>query len=95
MSQAFELPSELTIYSALDTRDALLAWLSATGAGDDQPLALMASRVSEVDGAGLQMLTALTRLDRPWHLVEPSAALTQACATLGLSDWLTQHGVMA
>jgi len=93
MSAAFDLPAELNIYGALETRDALLAWLAANAGADDQPLAVNAAAVAEVDGAGLQLLTALTRLDRPWHLVDPSAALTQACATLGLSQWLAQHVV--
>lgn len=28
MSEPFELPTELNIYSALETRDALLAWVT-------------------------------------------------------------------
>jgi len=95
MSAAFDLPPELNIYGAVETRDALLAWLAAQDTADDQPLMIKAAAVAEVDGAGLQLLAALTRLERPWQLVAPSDALTRACATLGLSDWLAQHCVIA
>jgi len=95
MSAPFDLPAELNIYGALETRDALLAWLAGQDVAVDQPLTIHAAAVAEVDGAGLQLLTALTRLDRPWHLVNPGNALIQACTTFGLSDWLAQHSVTA
>lgn len=91
MHHAFELPQELTIYSAVETRDALLAWVTGQTANDSQGLAISAAKVAQIDGSGLQLLTALTKLEQPWRLVDASPAVTNACATLGLADWLAQH----
>lgn len=91
MHHAFELPQELTIYSALETRDALLAWVTEQTAQGSQGLDISAANVAQIDGSGLQLLTALSKLDQPWRLVDPSPAVSNACATLGLADWLAQH----
>lgn len=88
MSERFELPSELNIYTALDVRDALLTWLGTESTSAQEHLLLSASGVAEVDGAGLQLLAALANMDRPWKLVAASSAFEQACRTLGLTHWL-------
>ncbi len=88
MTAPFELPAELTIYSALETRDALLAWVTACVARSDQPIEISAKRVSEVDGAGLQLLAALSNMDLTWRLVDASQAFKEACRTFGLSHWM-------
>lgn len=88
MIEPFELPAELTIYSALETRDALLAWVTEHTAKSDKPLLVSARGVSEVDGSGLQLLAALSNMDLTWRLVDTSSAFTEACRTLGLSHWL-------
>lgn len=88
MNEPFELPAELTIYSALETRDALLAWVTEHTAKSDQPIAVSARGVSEVDGSGLQLLAALSSMDLTWRLVDASSVFTDACRTLGLSHWV-------
>ena len=45
MSTAFELPEEMTIYGAVETRDALLAWVAAQGSQSDQSLEISAAKV--------------------------------------------------
>ncbi len=91
MSKAFELPEEMTIYGALETRDALLAWVAEQGSESDKSLEISAAKVREIDGAGLQLLASLAHIDQPWVLSNPSAALLEACNTLGLSAWLDQQ----
>lgn len=88
MSNRFELPAGLNIYSALETRDALLAW-SSTQSGNT-PLEVSASAVNEIDGAGLQLLASLSNMERPWRLVETSECFTEACKTIGFAHWLDQ-----
>ncbi len=88
MSKPFELPEELTIYSALETRDALLAWVTTQTDKSAKLLEVSAAKVREVDGAGLQLVAALANMDQGWQLLEPSAAFRDACHTLGLSAWL-------
>jgi ABC-type transporter Mla MlaB component len=88
MSKPFELPEEMTIYSAVETRDALLAWVTEQGTKSAKLLEISAAKVREVDGSGLQLLASLAHMDQPWHLVEPSAALLEAGKTLGLESWL-------
>lgn len=95
MSTPFELPEEMTIYGAVETRDALLAWVTEQGTPSAKPLAISASNVREIDGAGLQLLASLAHIDQPWHLLNPSHALREACKTLGLSDWLDQQTAIA
>lgn len=91
MSERFELPSELNIYSALETRDALLAWIAEQATTGTDYLAVSARDVAEIDGSGLQLVSALNHLDRPWHLVEASDVFIEACRTLGFSHWLDKR----
>ncbi len=88
MSTPFELPTEMTIYSAVEVRDALLSWVTEQTAKAAKTLEISAEKVSEIDGAGLQLMAALSNTDQQWRLVKPSAAFVDACATLGLSAWL-------
>ncbi|MDP2000346.1 MAG: STAS domain-containing protein [Rhodoferax sp.] len=88
MSVAFELPAELTIYGALETRDALLAWVTQHSGKSDRMLEISAKEVAEVDGSGLQLLAALSNMEVSWQLVEASSAFIEACRTLGLGHWV-------
>lgn len=91
MSDRFELPSELNIYSALDSRDALMAWVSEQMSRDKGSLEVSALHVEEVDGAGLQLLASLSNMDVRWQLVASSDAFAQACRTMGFGHWLDKH----
>lgn len=95
MSDRFDLPAELNIYSALQTRDALLAWVAEQGKQAKDTLEVSASAVAEVDGAGLQLLASLSNLDQKLHLIDPSEPLVEACRILGLTAWLNQVGAKA
>ena len=87
-THAFDLPPELNIYNVLETRDALLAWVTAqTAAGKDR-LEISAKAVAEVDGSGLQLLAALSNTEQHWSLVDSSEAFDAACRTLGFGHWL-------
>lgn len=87
MTCTFALPTELTIYTAAETR---AAWLAALSAPAEGPLRVDAAGVTEVDGAGVQLLLALRRSlaarERALQLVGPSGALDSACRRLGLAD---------
>jgi ABC-type transporter Mla MlaB component len=95
MTTPFELPAELTIYSAVETRDALLAWVTEQSAQAKSHLEVSARQVSDVDGSGLQLLAALSNMDLTWHLVDASAAFMDACRTMGLTDWLDKRYLKA
>ena len=88
MSYRFELPAELTIYSVMETRDSLLAWVERARAQTNAPLEISAAAVEAVDGSGLQLLAALSSMEVSWWLVQSSSAFTEACHTLGLSQRL-------
>ncbi len=88
MTSTFELPTELTIYGAMETRDALLAWATEQTTRPNRTLEVSALQVKEVDGSGLQLLAALTNMDLSWRLVDASPEFSDACRTLGLTDWL-------
>lgn len=88
MSDRFELPAELNIYGALETRDALLAWVSENSSKGGDYLEVSARDVEEVDGSGLQLLASLSNMGQAWRLVEASNAFSDACRTLGFADWL-------
>ena len=88
MGERFELPAELNIYSALETRDALLAWVVEQSAKGKDYLEVSARDVAEVDGSGLQLLASLANSEHSWHLVEASVPFMAACRTLGLGKWL-------
>jgi len=88
MSIVFELPQELNIYSALETRDALLAWVTAQTAQSKGALEISARNVAEIDGAGLQLLAALSNMDQAWHLIDISVPFAEACETMGFGSWI-------
>ena len=88
MSTPFELPAELNIYSALETRDALLAWAADQHSHGTDHLEVSAREVAEVDGSGLQLLASLGNAEPRWRLVEASAVFMEACNTLGFGHWL-------
>ena len=88
MSERFELPAELNIYSAVETRDALLGWAAEQAAKGRDVLEISAREVAEVDGSGLQLLAALSNMEQAWQLVDTSRAFAEACRTLGFSAWL-------
>ena len=87
MNERFELPADLNIYSALETRDALLAWITEQAPKGHEYLEVSARNVAEVDGAGMQLVASLSNMDQSWRLVEPSETFTEACMTLGLNSW--------
>ncbi len=91
MSEPFELPAELNIYSALESRDALLAWVTEQSSKSADHLEISAAGVTEVDGSGLQLLAALSNMEQSWHLVDTSPAFTEACLTLGFGHWLDKR----
>nr|WP_315490850.1 STAS domain-containing protein [uncultured Rhodoferax sp.] len=91
MSNRFELPAELNIYSALESRDALLAWATDQMTRAKGPLEVSARDVAEVDGAGLQLLAALSNMEQSWHLVESSECFSEACRTIGFGHWLDER----
>jgi anti-anti-sigma regulatory factor len=84
----YELPAELNIYSVLESRDALLAWVTAHPAKAPASMLVSAVKVSEVDGSGLQLLAALTAAGHHWRLLDASPAFELACRTLGFAQWL-------
>ncbi len=88
MSDRFELPSELNIYSALQTRDALLAWVTEQTKKGQEHFDVFAGKVNEVDGSGLQLLASLGNMGHAWNLVEPSSVFQEACNTMGFAHWL-------
>ena len=88
MSERFELPAELNIYGVLDIRDKLLAWVTEHAAKGHEVLEISARDVEEVDGAGLQLLAAISNMDQPWRLVEASERFMDACRAMGLNQWL-------
>ena len=98
MTTHFELPAELTIFSVAQTQVALLDWLASQGGEPARALDVSARQVLDLDGAGLQLVCALSALlarkGWAWRLVSPTGTFTQACATLGLTDWLDRHSTM-
>ena len=93
MGERFELPAELNIYSSLDTRDALLAWVTEQGAHGRDFLEISARDVAEIDGSGLQLLAALSNMEQSWRLVDASDVFTDACRTMGFSGWLDSRNL--
>ena len=88
MIERFELPAELNIYSAQETRDALLSWSAGQTAKGADHLEVSARDVAEVDGSGLQLLASLGNMDQTWRLVDASAVFIDACNILGFGHWL-------
>ena len=93
MTTPYELPAELTIYSAVETRDALLAWVAEQSSKSSSQLEVSARDVSEVDGSGLQLLAALSNMDLSWRLVDASTTFVDACRTMGLVTWLDDRSI--
>ena len=95
MTTRFELPAELTIFSAAETQAALLGWLASQPGEPAEPLALEAQQLLDLDGAGVQLLCAFSALVAhkgwAWQLVSPTETLVNACRTLGLASWLDSH----
>lgn len=91
---AHALPQELTIYTAAELHAHALGWLAPL-AGQGETARVQAAAVEQVDTAGLQLLLALAhalqRQEQQLLLLDPSAALVQACEALGLRAWLQQH----
>ncbi len=87
MAAVLTLPGELTIYTVGELREPWSAWLAALDPAEPAARA-DGSAVAEVDGAGAQLLLALSRscAARAQPLVvEPcSATLAAACRALGL-----------
>jgi ABC-type transporter Mla MlaB component len=79
------LPPQLTIYSVTEAARVWQAWLL----DDDgqEALALDVAGLSEIDGAGVQWLIALSNTlrqrGRTLQLVAPPAALVTVCRRLG------------
>ncbi len=88
MHTPFSLPSEINIYNVLETRDALLAWVSVQVVKGSAHLEISARDVTDVDGSGLQLLAAFSNMEHSWRLVEASAPFAQACRTMGFGHWL-------
>ncbi len=90
MTVELVMPTELTIYTTAETRQAWLAALAEPGEG---PLCVAADAVTEADAAGVQLVLALSRSlaerSRNLRLVDPSPALRGACERLGLSTLLS------
>ena len=93
MSNRFELPAELNIYSALESRDALLAWATEQITQAKGPLEVSARDVAEIDGAGLQILAALSNMEETWQLAETSECFAEACRTIGFGHWLDKRNL--
>lgn len=88
MSQHFELPAELNIYNAVQIREALLAWVGKQATDSHGVLQISAQNVAEVDGAGLQLLAALSNSGVAWRVVDANATFSDACRTMGFAQWV-------
>lgn len=105
MSTPRTLPAEVTIYTVGELKEQCLAWLGEAPVESDSGAdrwTLDAGAVDQIDAAGVQLLVSLShtlsRQDQRLHLVQPSGPLTEACAALGLADWLgacTSEGASA
>ena len=95
MTEAFPLPAELSIYTVLETRDALQTHGQACSVAGNSVVPLSGAGVESIDGAGLQLLISLSRSDPPWQLTASSAALDEALAGLGLQGLLSGQGEAA
>lgn len=96
MSTPRNLPAEVTIYTVGELKDQCLAWMGETpaeGDASDGLWPLDASAVDQIDAAGVQLLVSLAHTLSQQHLalalLQPSAPLTEACAALGLTGWLS------
>lgn len=91
MNPLFVLPAELTIYSVGSTREALLVWLTQQDVNSGDSVTIDAARVEEIDGAGIQLLGALTaalaQRGLLWHVKDPSLHMVEVCSVLGCTSW--------
>jgi anti-anti-sigma regulatory factor len=91
MSEPIALPSELTIYTLSTLREEWLGWIGKIAkprkAAAAKPWLLDASRVDEVDAAGVQLLLSLSHSlaakNRRLQLVNSSTPMVNACHGLG------------
>lgn len=94
MTERFDLPAELTIYTVQATRDSMLAWVGQLQS-NSEAVSVCGAAVQDVDGAGLQLLRALQRaLDTKGLdvvLSQPSTILLNVARTLGwpMTAWST------
>lgn len=85
----FELPSELTIYAVGDLRSVLVEWLHM----GDAPWQVNAAHLTEVDGAGIQLLGSVAQTlasqgqGHSLRIVNAPQALRRACDVLGCTSW--------
>jgi anti-anti-sigma regulatory factor len=105
MSTPRTLPDEVTIYTVGELKEQCLAWLGEAPAESDSGAdrwTLDAGAVDQIDAAGVQLLVSLShtlgRQGQPLRLQQPATVLVEACAALGLADWLgacTSEGASA
>jgi anti-anti-sigma regulatory factor len=88
LEDSFELPSELNIYGAQETRDALLAWVGKQNTLGTEYLNISAKSVEVVDGSGLQVISALFNMEPRCRIVAASDVFLDSCRTLGLWHWI-------
>ena len=98
MQTLYSLPAELTIYSLTSLREEWLGWVSKTAKARkvsqraNKPWQVDASRVDEVDAAGVQLLLALAHSlstkNRSLQLINPSNPIANACRGLGVANLL-------
>ena len=95
MTSTRTLPAEVTIYTVGELKGQCLAWLGESPADGDaggEHWPLDARAVDQIDAAGVQLLVSLShtlaRQEQTLHLLQPAAVLVEACAALGLGDWL-------
>jgi anti-anti-sigma regulatory factor len=94
MQQLPSLPAELTIYTLAALREEWLSWVRKTTKSrkatnrPSKSWPLDASRVDEVDAAGVQLLLALSRSlaakNHLLQLVNASGPMRSACTGLGV-----------
>ncbi|MBL8363355.1 MAG: STAS domain-containing protein [Rubrivivax sp.] len=90
MTTAMALPAELTIYTAAQTRQCMLERLGADDGPGAAPFVVDGSAVAEIDGAGVQLLVALSRSllaqGRRLAIAAPAETLASACVALGAAS---------
>ncbi len=96
MTDEHVLGADLTIYSVAHWAERCRLWvMDLDGAAGDLPLQVQADRVEEVDGAGVQLLLALSRSleqrGRRLALLRPSPVLLKALQRLGAGDLVVQQ----
>lgn len=89
MTSPTSLPAEVDIYHAAELRSLWLTLLEQPTAADCR---LDGTAVDQIDGAGVQLLVALSRglenQQRRLQITQPSAPLRAACEALGVSHLL-------